>query len=76
MDHPSLLTGHDKRAPPTFRRDLLVRSAFRIMRLVGQIGEHGSTRRMLQVGAIRESLLQDIAPLGAHNSSPKGVNTD
>jgi len=28
IDDPSPFIGHDKRAPPTFRRDLLVRSAF------------------------------------------------
>ena len=28
LDHPFLFTGHDKRAPPTLRRDLLVRSAY------------------------------------------------
>jgi hypothetical protein len=28
LDHPSPFTGHDTRAPPTFRRDPLVRSAY------------------------------------------------
>ena len=28
LDRPLGFTGHDKRAPPKFRRDLLVRSVF------------------------------------------------